>query len=61
MRYLLNIDRILLMLLGVIWVLQGINLLPGSFMSGHLQWSIAGVILIAVEGALTFASVRAKP
>jgi hypothetical protein len=61
MRYLLNIDRILLMLLGVIWILQGINLLPGSFMSGHLQWSIAGAILIAVEGGLTFASVRAKP
>jgi len=58
MRYLLNLDRILLMLLGVIWILQGINLLPGSFMSGHLQWSVAGLILLAVEGGLLYAALR---
>jgi uncharacterized integral membrane protein len=58
MRYLLNIDRILLCLLGVIWILQGINILPGSFMTGHIQWAIAGAVLIAVEGALMYASLR---
>jgi uncharacterized integral membrane protein len=58
MRYLLNIDRILLMLLGAVWILQGINVLPGSFMSGHLQWAIFGAILLAVEGGLLFATVR---
>ena len=30
----------LIILGGVIWVLQGINTLPGSFMLGNPQWTI---------------------
>jgi hypothetical protein len=26
-------------LFGVIWFLQGINLLPGRFMTGQLRWA----------------------
>lgn len=32
-----------LILTGIVWILQGINLLPGSFMTGDLRWAAAGV------------------
>jgi hypothetical protein len=38
----------LLILSGGIWVLQGINILPGSFMSGNPQWTINGTISIVI-------------
>ena len=49
MRIVLNIVGILLVLLGSIWFLQGINVLPGSFMSGQSRWAVRGGIL-AVAG-----------
>ena len=38
----------LLILSGAIWFLQGINILPGSFMSGNPQWAINGAIAIVI-------------
>ena len=35
----------LLTLTGVIWILQGINVLPGSFMSGQMKWAVNGGIV----------------
>ena len=46
MRIVLNIVGVILVLLGSIWVLQGINVLPGSFMSGQMRWAVRGGILI---------------
>lgn len=46
MRVFLNIVGALLVLLGSVWVLQGINVLPGSFMSGQLRSAIRGGILM---------------
>jgi hypothetical protein len=46
MRIVLNVVGVLLVLLGGIWVLQGINVLPGSFMSGQMRWAVRGCILI---------------
>jgi hypothetical protein len=39
-----------MLLIGCVWILQGVNVLPGSFMTGHIQWAIYGSIL-AVLGA----------
>ena len=36
------------MLGGAIWFLQGINVLPGSFMTGQTRWAVYGAIAIAV-------------
>jgi hypothetical protein len=55
---LLNIDRILLSLMGIVWMLQGVGVLPGSFMSGHIQWTIFGAILLAIEAGLMIFSLR---
>ena len=38
----------LLILGGTVWFLQGINILPGSFMTGDPQWAINGAISIVV-------------
>jgi hypothetical protein len=36
-KIVLNVIAILLILSGGIWFLQGINILPGSFMTGQIQ------------------------
>jgi hypothetical protein len=58
MRYLLNFDRVLICLMGVVWILQGLGLLPGELMHGHIFWSFAGAVLIAIEGGLMYFSIR---
>lgn len=48
MRSLLNTLAILLFLAGGIFFLQGINVLPGSFMTGDPQWAINGLAMITL-------------
>ena len=45
-------------LVGVVWLLQGLGVLPGSFMTGQLFWAVMGAILIVVGGLLVFAGLR---
>lgn len=51
MKSALKIIGGLLVVVGVIWVLQGFNILPGSFMTGDKFWAGMGAIAI-VAGAL---------
>jgi hypothetical protein len=44
----LNLLGILLILTGAIWFLQGINLLPGSFMTGRIEWAVYGALAAAL-------------
>ena len=43
---------IVLIVIGVVWFLQGINVLPGSFMTGQTKWVIIGAISFVVGTAL---------
>jgi hypothetical protein len=52
MRIVLNIIASLMVLAGVIWFLQGINVLPGSFMTGQIRWAVYGGIAFAAGIAL---------
>ena len=52
MRITLNVVAILLVLAGATWFLQGINVLPGSFMTGQTRWAVYGGIAIAAGIAL---------
>jgi hypothetical protein len=52
MKTVLAILGILLMLMGCVWCLQGINVLPGSFMTGQLQWAVYGVFAVIAGGIL---------
>lgn len=48
MRITLNVLGLLLVLSGVVWFLQGINVLPGSFMTGQIRWAVyGGIAMIA--------------
>jgi hypothetical protein len=52
MRITLNVVASLLVLAGAVWFLQGINVLPGSFMTGQTRWAVYGGIAVAVGIAL---------
>ncbi len=59
MRIFLNIIAVLLTLVGVGWILQGINVLPGSIMSGQIQWAIyGGIAFVGGVGLLVFVNRR---
>jgi hypothetical protein len=58
MKRTLRIGGLLLMAIGAIWFLQGINVLPGSFMTGQTRWAVIGGITAAVGLALSVASSR---
>lgn len=48
MKIILTIIGVLLILFGGIWILQGIKILPGSFMTGQIRWAIYGGIAVLV-------------
>ena len=58
MKNLLRVVGVVLMLFGVIWFLQGINILPGSFMTGQLKWAIYGAIAFGAGVAAMLAAAR---
>ena len=49
-----NVFGVILILVGCIWVLQGVNILPGSFMTGQMKWAVYGGIAAAAGVALLF-------
>ena len=53
MRIVLNIVGALCLLMGGTWFLQGVNILPGSFMTGQSKWAVyGGVMLLLGAGVL---------
>jgi hypothetical protein len=60
MKLVLNIMGGLIFLAGLIWFLQGINVLPGSFMTGDPQWAINGAVMMAVALVIFFFANRRR-
>lgn len=52
MRWVWLILGVLAVLVGVVWTLQGLNILQGSGMSGQPMWAIIGPILAIIGLAL---------
>lgn len=50
----------LCVLMGVVWIFQGVNVIPGSFMTGVIDWSYRGAVLAVAGLVLLFLSLR-KP
>ena len=48
MRTTRNIVGVMLIVFGSVWFLQGINVLPGSFMTGQIRWAVYGGIAVVV-------------
>jgi LPXTG-motif cell wall-anchored protein len=59
MRITMNVFGVLFLLMGCVWFLQGINIIPGSFMTGQTKWAIiGGLLLVAGIGLLISANRR---
>lgn len=51
---------VLLLLIGVVWTLQGANVLPGSFMTGSRFWLGMGILCLVAGGLLIWWVVRGR-
>ena len=61
MKIVVNIVGVLLVLLGCVWILQGMNVMLGSPMSGQMRWAVRGGILVfAGIAALVWANRKRK-
>ena len=60
MRMLMTIVGVLLVLTGGVWILQGINVLPGSFMTGQTKWTVYGAVAVVVGIVLLVAARRGR-
>jgi hypothetical protein len=58
MRTTLIVTSVFLLLTGAVWILQGINILPGSFMTGEIRWAYAGIVAALVGGGLLWIALR---
>lgn len=58
MKILLRIISILMILTGIVWILQGVNILPGSFMTGDIRWAYRGAATALIGVALFWFSRR---
>jgi hypothetical protein len=60
MRIALRLLGILCLLVGCVWILQGINILPGSFMTGQTEWAVYGGILAVAGVGLLISAIRRR-
>ena len=58
MRIPMMIAGVLLVVIGGVWILQGINVLPGSFMTGQTKWAVYGAITAVIGIVLVVLSRR---
>jgi hypothetical protein len=61
MKNLFYILSVLFTLAGVVWFLQGINFLPGSFMTGQVRWANYGLMTVIVGVAFYMTAKNMKP
>ena len=54
MRRLLVLPAVVLVAVGLVFTLQGVGMLPGSFMTGDRRWAAIGVVLILVGSSLSW-------
>jgi uncharacterized membrane protein len=47
-KTIIRVVAILLILAGGVWLLQGMNILPGSYMTGDPQWTINGGVTVGI-------------
>lgn len=60
MKWLLNIVGVILAALGILWILQGTNVLPGGLMGGHIQYAFLGLVALIVGIVLLFVANRRR-
>ncbi len=60
MMWLKGVLGVVCVVIGLVWIGQGVNLLPGSFMSGQSMWAIIGLGLLIVGAWLLWSLARAR-
>jgi hypothetical protein len=50
-----------LTLLGLVWILQGLNIIGSSGMSGHGIWAVIGIVVGALGVFLVVRTLRTPP
>ncbi len=61
MKWLFYVLGVLLAVTGVVWILQGTDVLKAGFMAGQMQWAYIGIVaLIAGVVLLAFGSRRGR-
>jgi hypothetical protein len=53
-----TVAGVVLALLGLLWFLQGIGVVGGSFMSDEPVWAIIGLVLLLLAGRLLVEALR---
>jgi hypothetical protein len=61
MRTAMNVLGVLLVITGLVWILQGMNVLPGSFMTGQTKWAVNGAIAAVIGIVLLVVARRMTP
>lgn len=51
-RRLALIPAVILVLAGLVWILQGIGVIKGSFMTGSQVWEVIGFVVLIVGVAV---------
>ncbi len=60
MKWVMNILGVILALVGIVWILQGANVLPGSVMSGNMMWAYIGIVLDAAAAVVFYFANRRR-
>jgi uncharacterized membrane protein len=60
MRIVLNFLGVLLAVVGCVFFLQGINVIPGSFMTGQTKWAVYGAVSLIAGVALLIVANRRR-
>lgn len=61
MKLIRTIVGAVLILLGLVWILQGSGKLGGSFMTGQSQWLYIGIVVALVGAGTIFTTYRRRP
>jgi hypothetical protein len=51
----------LLVLVGIVWVGQGVGWIEGSFMTGEAVWAVIGAVCLALGAMLLVTTLRVSP
>ncbi|WP_329068877.1 hypothetical protein [Amycolatopsis sp. NBC_01480] len=60
-RWISLVAGVILLLIGVLWTLQGSNVITGSGMSGQKLWFLIGLVAAVVGIVLLVAGARRSP
>lgn len=58
MKIVSNIVAVLCVLIGIVWFLQGVNVLPSSVMTGQTQWATYGALAVVLGVVLLLVTNR---